>query len=151
MAQLTMKTDDASRLAIKEFQAVVLTRDYAGHARGTHFIVANIIECESGDYLRYNAQVVYPDEPVSDRFFWRMLPAEYLAPIPAFGDTFLVNFNQGDRHAKVLAVIGDEMLYDYEMPGGKVFMRIAPIQGGGGRSVSEASLPKKWRDAIEND
>lgn len=57
------------------------------------------------------------------------------------GDTFFENINQGDRLCKVLAVDEEtgNYLYDYEMPRGRVSMRIM------GKPVSEKALPKKWR------
>lgn len=128
---------------------MVLMKDYNGHTKGTHLHCVKVIDA-SGDYLRYNARCVYFDEPAEDEFFHRTFPGEYLRRLPFPGEEFTVNWNQGDRPARVLAVLGHEMLYDYEMPAGKVFMRICYIGcESDGRSVSEESLPKKWRKAME--
>lgn len=65
------------------------------------------------------------------------------------GDTFLVNVNQGDREAMVLAVIGNQALIEYVMPAGTTALQIV-TEGREqvGRSVSYPSVPTKWLRAI---
>jgi hypothetical protein len=60
------------------------------------------------------------------------------------GDVFYENINQAERLCKVLAVdeASGRILYDYEMPGGRVFMRID------GRPVSAKRLSQKWREML---
>lgn len=65
------------------------------------------------------------------------------------GDTFLVNVNQGDREAMVLAVIGDQALVEYAMPAGTTALQIVTKgREQVGRSVSYPSVPTKWLRAI---
>jgi len=61
------------------------------------------------------------------------------------GDTFFDFINQGDRPCRVVAVDDEtgDFLYDYEMPGGRVFLRNQY-----GKPVSEKRIPKKFRDII---
>lgn len=64
--------------------------------------------------------------------------------------------NQATRYGTVLAVLGAEVLFSYEMPRGRVFLGVfdyskpAPYRDlpCAYRSVSVASLPKKWQAAI---
>jgi hypothetical protein len=58
------------------------------------------------------------------------------------GDTFVENINQGDRHCVVVAVdeaTGD-YLYDYEMPGGKKFLR-----NQNKKPISRERIPRKFQ------
>lgn len=61
------------------------------------------------------------------------------------GEVFAENINQGDRLCRVLAVDEEtgHILYDYEMPNGRVYHRIS------GRPVSLKRLPAKWRKLLE--
>lgn len=63
------------------------------------------------------------------------------------GDTFTDFVNQGDRPAVVVAVdeaTGD-FLYEYEMPGGRVFLRNQDA-----RPVSRARVPRKFREQLDD-
>lgn len=67
-------------------------------------------------------------------------------------DQLVVDVNQGKREAYVLAVIGDEALIEYEMPGGTTALWV--IHAGRPhprriRNVSYKSCTKKWLKAIE--
>jgi len=68
------------------------------------------------------------------------------------GEHFQEFINQGWRHATVLAIddIGN-LLYEYEMPAGKVFMRID--EGGYHRPISPKQLDKnkKWQLLINGE
>ncbi len=63
------------------------------------------------------------------------------------GDVFTEVINQGERDCKVLAVDEETgaVLYDYEMPRGRIFMRID------GKPVNEKSLSKKWRRLLNGE
>jgi hypothetical protein len=68
------------------------------------------------------------------------------------GDRVTVNVNQGDRDAYVVAVVGTEAMIEYEMPGGTSALWV--INAGRPhpckiRGYSYKSLPRKWRQAIE--
>jgi hypothetical protein len=62
------------------------------------------------------------------------------------GDTFYEHINQGDRLCKVVAFDEESgcILYDYEMPAGRIFYR--DDSGPSGRPVSPNRPPKKWRE-----
>lgn len=65
------------------------------------------------------------------------------------GDTFMINVNQGDRKALVLAIIGNQALIEYVMPAGSTALQI--VTDGReqvGRSVSYPAVAAKWLRAI---
>ena len=72
------------------------------------------------------------------------------------GDSTSWTANQGERDASVLAVIGDEVLIEYEMPGttnGRSTSALVLCRGLGRtltsiRNYPHAKLPQKWVDAI---
>jgi hypothetical protein len=65
-------------------------------------------------------------------------------------DRLAVEANQSLRTAFVLAVLDDEALIEYHMPGGKTFLRVIhATMHGEIRSVSPKSIPKKWAAAME--
>jgi hypothetical protein len=74
-------------------------------------------------------------------------------------DDFQLEVNQGFRPAHVLAIIGDEVLVEYEMPRGSTALRI--IQNGDDamdedgyssgqtyKNVSYDRLPLRWLEAL---
>ena len=67
-------------------------------------------------------------------------------------DSVTVWRNQADREAVVLAVIGDQVLVEYEMPKGTSAMLLFnSIEGeffDCGRSISYKTCPQKWVNAI---
>ncbi len=66
-------------------------------------------------------------------------------------DSLVLYVNQADREAYVLAVIGDEMLVEYEMPAGSSALVCISVKDGVlgmRRSFAYKSVPKKWIDAI---
>ncbi len=74
------------------------------------------------------------------------------------GDYFYIRINQGDRHAEVLAVIGDQALIEYYMPNGTTALRVIDRRDPHGTeyeprgkrgNVSYFRLPKKWSRAME--
>ena len=125
-----------------------LSREWATYARGQRFRVIHLAPCVGGDVLRYNAKAVDPGGDPGDPRQLRTLPAELLVPAWVVGDTFELDANQGLRPARVLAVLGTQALVDYEMPAGKVFLRVCDALGGRDRSVSQARLPAKWQAAL---
>lgn len=72
------------------------------------------------------------------------------------GDGVELEINQSLRDGWVIAVIGEEVLFTYEMPAGRIFLGIHtykpenPNLRGGAiyRSVSVRSLSKRWQQAI---
>lgn len=67
------------------------------------------------------------------------------------GDYFQVEANQGMRDAFVLANRGIEMLYEYWMPKAcRRFLVSYDYGTGRGRNYSENSLPKKWKELLDD-
>ncbi len=62
------------------------------------------------------------------------------------GDSFYDHINQGDRFCTVVAVDEEtgDYLYEYEMPGGRVFLRNQY-----GRPVSQKQIPVKFREDLQ--
>jgi hypothetical protein len=67
-------------------------------------------------------------------------------------ETFDVDVNQGMRDAQCVAVIGDEYLYEYEMPAGTSALRIGRDNQSTfrDRNVAYATIPFKWLLALED-
>lgn len=66
-------------------------------------------------------------------------------------ETMEVYSNQADREATVLAVIGDEILVEYEMPAGSTAMLQFTVLGGELRkrkNVAYNTCPKRWIAAM---
>jgi hypothetical protein len=127
----------------------VLEKPYAGFKKGDRFKL--VVAVDGGNNCTNYRCVV--DDPrikdLDDIFHHRTLPGEYCVPVPKVGSSTTVHANQGDRDATVLAVLGDEVLLEYEMPAGKTFLRIENFVTGVHRSVSQLGLPKKWRKELE--
>lgn len=75
--------------------------------------------------------------------------------VPRVQGWFYSWFNQGRRRCEVQAVLGHELLFSYTMPRGAVYLGIGTWLGNsedpaiGSRSVPVRSLPKKWREAVD--
>lgn len=66
------------------------------------------------------------------------------------GDVTSLEVNQGVRDAVVLAVIGQQALVEYTMPGGTSTLRLLDDRPGKpDRPVSYWSIPMKWLVAIQ--
>ena len=127
----------------------VLEKPYAGFKKGDRFKLVVIVD---GGNNTKNFRCVVDDPRITnldDIFHHRTLPGEYCVPVPKVGSSTTVHATQGDRDATVLAVRGDEVLLEYEMPAGKTFLRIENFVSGGHRSVRQLALPKKWRKELE--
>ena len=69
------------------------------------------------------------------------------------GDDCVVEANQGIRDAYVLAVIGDELLVEYEMPAGTSSLVLFSAVGNmltRINTVPHKTLPQRWVNAIHN-
>jgi len=62
------------------------------------------------------------------------------------GQEFTTYVNQGDRWAYVLAIVGDEVLIEYEMPGGATALRIYNYHWAvtSWRRVAYRKVPKRF-------
>lgn len=134
----------------KPNQTILLTRDWSDFKRGDRFRVAKVVEA-TNNMRNVKAVIDDPRVRTEDQFHWRTLPAEDCVAVPRVGSSTTVHANQGERDATVLAVLGAEMLLEYEMPAGKTFLRIQNIATGVHRAVSRAALPKKWKQALEDE
>jgi hypothetical protein len=82
-------------------------------------------------------------------FSYTPAPASHKKP----GDPIQLFRNQGMREGVVLAVIGDKILVEYEMPNGSTSLNIILQQNAdkpewGGKTVAYKSIPRKWLQAI---
>lgn len=72
--------------------------------------------------------------------------------MPYYANDSITEFvNQGERDGWVLAVIGNEMLIEYEMPAGSTAMVYYLIKNGehtNRRTISYATCPKRWIAAM---
>jgi hypothetical protein len=135
---------------MKRGTLIVLLRNWASFLKGDRFKVAEIVDGGGPNNMK-NVRCVLEqvsDDKIDDIFHRRTLPMEYVAEVPRVGSSTTVYANQGNRDGTILATLGTEVLLEYEMPAGKVFLRIEDLAGGH-RSISERALPKKWRKELE--
>jgi hypothetical protein len=61
----------------------------------------------------------------------------------------MLDANQGEREALVLAVRGDKMLVEYEMPAGSTALRLLSVEGNDrGRPIPYRNVSVVWLKAI---
>lgn len=138
---------------------VALIKDWSDFKRGQHFVVVQEIPCNpvivdgGKEVTPINLRVVEDRDNIDplDAFYHRTLPAEYTCDIPNVGECDTINANQGDRDATVLAVVGTQVLYEYEMPAGRCFLRLIDQDTGKWRAISRNNIPKAFQAALKEE
>ena len=140
---------------MKKGSLVILDRDWASYTKGTRFTVVEVIPCnevtgtDGKKSTPLNLRVVFEGLSIDDTFHHRTVPAEYTVDLPTVGASETLHANQGDRDATVLATLGSEVLYEYEMPNGRTYLRVVDVfTPGTYRTMSRNAMPKKWQKEL---
>jgi hypothetical protein len=138
---------------MKRGDLITIDRDWSSYLKGDRFRVVTVVDVGNNTKnvrcLDVKTDEMPADAVMDDIRNWRTLPGEYCLEVPQVGDSMTINANQGDRDATVLAVLGQEMLIEYDMPAGKTFLWIQNFITGLHRSISRNALPLKWRKELE--
>lgn len=140
---------------MKKGETVIIDRDWSSYQQGTCFTVVAEVPCgpvaqaDGTEINPINLRVVLEGCDVNEFVQHRTIPAEYAIKVPEVNEGDTINANQGDRDAWVIATHGTQVLYEYEMPGGKTFLRVTDLlKPGWFRAVSRNNLPKKWQQEL---